>query len=39
LFKLGEKDLSVQYWMKSKQGGNNSELLEKKIKDKQLYEK
>jgi len=39
LFKLGEKDSAVDYWMKAKQAGVGSELLDKKIKDKQLYEK
>ncbi len=39
LFKLGEKDSAVEYWMKAKDKGLNSETLEKKIKDKKLYEK
>jgi tetratricopeptide (TPR) repeat protein len=39
LFKLGEKDAAVDCWMKAKEKGANSDLLERKIKDKQLYEK
>jgi tetratricopeptide (TPR) repeat protein len=39
LFKLGDKDSALEYWMKAKQGGANSDLLEREIKDKQLYEK
>jgi tetratricopeptide (TPR) repeat protein len=39
LFKLGEKDSAVGYWMKAKERGADSELLLKKIRDKQLYEK
>jgi tetratricopeptide (TPR) repeat protein len=39
LFKLGEKDSAVEYWMKAKKVGGDSGLLERKIKDKQLYEK
>ncbi len=39
LFKLGDKDSAVGYWMKARERGSNSELLDRKIKDKQLYEK
>ncbi len=39
LFKVGDKDLAVEYWIKAKEKGAASELLEKKIKNKQLYEK
>jgi len=39
LFKLGQKDDAVKYWIKAKEEGTNSELLEREIRDKQLYEK
>lgn len=39
LFKLGDKDSAVEYWMKAKQQGANSELLDREIKDRQLYVK
>lgn len=39
LFKLGSASDAVEYWKKAKEGGMNSDLLDKKIKDKQLYEK
>jgi tetratricopeptide (TPR) repeat protein len=39
LFKLGDKGLALEYWLKAKQYGANSELLDREIKDKQLYEK
>lgn len=39
IFKLGDKQGAVEYWQKAKDGGLKSDLLEKKIKDKQLYEK
>lgn len=39
LFKLGDKDSAVEYWIKAKDKGTNSDLLERKIKDKKLYEK
>ena len=39
LFKLGDKDSALEYWIKAKDRGANSALLEKKIKDKNLYEK
>ncbi|MFN5224185.1 MAG: tetratricopeptide repeat protein [Bacteroidota bacterium] len=38
LFKLGDKDGALQNWMKAKEAGEYSELLDKKIRDKQLYE-
>lgn len=38
LFKLGEKDVAFDYWKKAKEAGDHSELLEKKLADKQLYE-
>lgn len=39
LFKLGEKDSALEYWMKAKDKGANSDLLDRKIKDKMLYDK
>jgi len=39
LFKTDQKDSAVDYWIKAKEKGANSELLERKIKDKQLYTK
>lgn len=39
LFKLGDKDNAVMYWKKAQQTGSSSDLLNKKIKDKQLYDK
>lgn len=38
LFQLGEKELAVQQWQKAKQTGKASALIDKKIKDKKLYE-
>ena len=38
LFQLGKKDEAVEYWEKAKNQKDHSDLLEKKIKDKQLYE-
>jgi Tfp pilus assembly protein PilF len=38
LYQLGEKEQAVVQWQKAKQAGQGSELLEKKIKDKKLYE-
>ncbi len=38
LFKLGNKKTAHQYWKKAKKAGGDSELLEKKISDKELYE-
>ena len=39
LFKVGEKDNAVGYWQKAKSAGSSSELLNRKIQDKQLYDK
>ena len=39
LFKIGDKDSAVDYWIKAKARGANSDLLERKIKDKNLYQK
>jgi len=39
LFKAGDKDRAVQYWQKAKDGGLKSDVIDKKISDKQLYEK
>ena len=39
LFKLGDKDNAVQYWIKAKSAGMKSDLLERKINNRQLYEK
>lgn len=38
LFSLGNTEDAVQYWMKALEAGDGSELLEKKIADRQLYE-
>jgi len=38
LYQLGEKEAAVQQWQKAKQTGKASELIDKKIKDKKLYE-
>ena len=38
LYKLNRKDEAVQYWERAKQAGEYSKLLEKKLKDKTLYE-
>jgi tetratricopeptide (TPR) repeat protein len=38
LFRLGEIDDAVQQWMKAKELGSDSELIGRKIADKQLYE-
>jgi uncharacterized protein HemY len=38
LFQLGEKELAVQQWQKARQTGKASELIDKKINDKKLYE-
>ncbi len=39
MFKTGDKDSAVEYWIKAKNRGEASDLLERKIKDKKLYEK
>lgn len=38
LFQMDEKDQALLYWQKAQEKGSTSELLEKKIADKQLYE-
>lgn len=38
LFKLGDSDKAVEYWQKAKANGDPSKLLDKKIKEKRLYE-
>jgi len=39
LFKLGDKDNALVYWQRAHQAGLNSGLLNRKIQDKQLYDK
>jgi tetratricopeptide (TPR) repeat protein len=39
LYKLGDKDKALEYWQKAKDGGLQSDVLDKKIRDKRLYEK
>ncbi|RYG72385.1 hypothetical protein EON80_04190, partial [bacterium] len=38
LFQLGQKDKAVEQWRKAKEIGKASDLIDKKIKDKKLYE-
>lgn len=38
LYQLGDIDQAIQYWTKSQIKGNKSELIEKKIADRKLYE-
>ena len=38
LFKLGDVDGAVQQWEKAKKLNDTTELLDKKIADRQLYE-
>lgn len=38
LFKQGEKELAIEYWIKAKEKGGDSENLGKKIENKQWYE-
>jgi tetratricopeptide (TPR) repeat protein len=38
LYKLGETELALQQWMKAKQLGDSSDLIDKKIAQKKLYE-
>ncbi len=38
LFRLGEVDKAVEYWNKAKSTGDHTELIDKKIADKKLYE-
>ena len=37
-FKLGEPAKAYEYWEKAKKAGKGSDLLDKKINDKKLYE-
>ncbi|HXB11490.1 MAG TPA: tetratricopeptide repeat protein [Bacteroidia bacterium] len=39
LYKLGDKDRALDSWQKARDAGEKSELLERKIRDKQLYTK
>ena len=39
LYKLGDKDKALENWQKAKDMGMKSDLLERKIRDKQLYDK
>ncbi len=38
LYKLGQNDEAYQYWLKAREKGKGSEFLDKKIRDKKLYE-
>ncbi|MDF2437865.1 MAG: tetratricopeptide repeat protein [Bacteroidota bacterium] len=38
LYQLGNKEEAVKYWMDAKKAGGTSELIDKKIADKKLYE-
>jgi len=38
LYQLNKKEQAVEYWIKAKELGEENELLDKKIKDKKLYE-
>ncbi len=38
LFRLGQKDAALEQWQKAKKTGDASELIDKKIRDKKLYE-
>jgi tetratricopeptide (TPR) repeat protein len=38
LYQLGDKEKAVEYWKKAKQLGEASDLIDKKINDKMLYE-
>ena len=38
LFKLGDTEKALEYWKKAEKSGSESELIGKKIADKQLYE-
>lgn len=38
MFKLGNSDSALEYWKKAKSAGDASELIDKKISDKKLYE-
>ena len=38
LYSLNQVDLAVEFWKKAKDNGLNTEILDKKIRDKKLYE-
>jgi tetratricopeptide (TPR) repeat protein len=38
LFKLGDKDGAVKYWMDAKKAGGTTDMIDKKIADKKIYE-
>ena len=38
LFKLGRAGEAIEYWQKAKKAGDHSELLDKKLSDKKLYD-
>ncbi|WP_028981196.1 tetratricopeptide repeat protein [Sporocytophaga myxococcoides] len=38
LYQLGEKDKALEYWQKAKVAGETSEFIDKKIRDKKIYE-
>jgi hypothetical protein len=38
LFQMGQTDKAFEYWQKAKAAGKYSDLLEKKISDKKMYE-
>ena len=38
LYKLGDAENSLKYWMDAKKAGGASDLIDKKIADKKLYE-
>ena len=38
LFRLGQKAEALEQWQKAKKTGDASELIDKKIRDKKLYE-
>ncbi|HTA84351.1 MAG TPA: tetratricopeptide repeat protein [Bacteroidia bacterium] len=39
VYKLGDKDTALDYWQKAKSSGLNSDLLNRKIQDRKLYDK
>jgi predicted negative regulator of RcsB-dependent stress response len=38
IYQLGDKDGALEYWKRAQKAGDASELIEKKIADKKLYE-
>ncbi len=38
LFRLGQKEEAFEYWQKAKEAGGASDVIDKKIRDKELYE-